>query len=194
VNLLALIRIARAISGKFKFVRFDSTNPTSPVLLLRSDKNERLTLQYNRNDEIEAVITKGLIEKDGKLYRRTIIIRSKLSYDLAEYLSKLGKKFWLKKPKVEIEERLTPVHPEKPVKRRKLIIPFKMPNIPKELEERAKRAFDVIIKKGDYTKAKQILEGKKPKPKKFEVPVAKSWKIPLGLVQCISVLSSRDGY
>jgi hypothetical protein len=56
-----------------------------------------------------------------------------------------------------------------------------MPKIPKELEERAKRAFDIIMNKGDYQKAKQILEGNEPK--KLEVPIAKERKIPLGLVQ-----------
>jgi hypothetical protein len=101
---------------------------------------------------------------------------------LAKYLSKLGKKFWLKKPKVEIEERLTPVLSEKPpIRRVKPVTPFQMPNIPKEIEERAKRAFDAIMNKGDYVKATLILEGKEPK--RFEVPIAKSRKIPLGLIQ-----------
>jgi hypothetical protein len=59
--------------------------------------------------------------------------------------------------------------------------PFEMPKIPKELEERAKRAFDVIMNKSDYKKATLILEGKEPK--KLEVPIAKKRKLPLGFVQ-----------
>jgi hypothetical protein len=199
-NLLALIRIARAISNKFKFVRFNNPSPTSPTLLLKNDRNETLTLQYNNNGEIEAIITKGLVRKDGKLHRRTIIIRSKLSYDLAKYLSKLRKRFWLRKPKVEIEERLTPIESKKtPVRRCKPIVPFEMPKIPKELEERAKRAFDTIIIKGDYKKAKQILEGKEPKkpiPKvsELKVPILKKGRgIPLGLIQAY-IRSKLEGW
>jgi hypothetical protein len=40
------------------------------------------------------------------------------------------------------------------------------------------------MKKGDYIKAIQILDGREgPKPTKIEIPIAKERKMPLGLVQ-----------
>jgi hypothetical protein len=162
------------MGNKFKFVRFDDPSHISPTVILRSKKDgSTLMLRYNGNGEIEAIISRGKVAKEGKRCRRLVVTKAELSHDMAEYLSKLGKRFWLRKPKVETEERIAHIKLHK-----KIAKPVEKFELEITISEDMQRMICDIV---DAMLRKRILHEEALKI--LEKGTKKRMVIPLGFVQ-----------